>query len=111
MIGEKIKINIKPMSVNVAWKGKRYKSDRYKGYEKALLFMLPKSDPIEGKIKISYTFGFSTSLADIDNPVKSVQDILCKKYHFDDRDIYEISVKKEIVKKGKEFIQFEISSL
>lgn len=31
-----------------------------------------------------------------------------KKYNFDDCDIYELNIKKSIVKKGSEFIEFEI---
>jgi len=30
------KINIKPLSVNDAWKGKRYKTEKYKNYENVL---------------------------------------------------------------------------
>ena len=38
-------------------------------------------------------------------------DCLVKKYGFDDRQIYELTQKKEIVKKGNEFIEFEITNL
>ena len=65
----------------------------------------------KGNLKVSYIFGFSSQLADLDNPVKAFQDILCKKYDFDDRRIFEINVKKEIVKKGAEFIRFKISEV
>ena len=53
-------------------------------------------------------FGFSSKLADWDNPVKPFQDILQKRYNFDDRDIFKATVEKEIVKKGNEFIEFKI---
>jgi hypothetical protein len=41
-------------------------------------------------------------------PVKPFQDILQKRYNFDDRDIFKATVEKEIVKKGAEFIDFKI---
>jgi Holliday junction resolvase RusA-like endonuclease len=53
-------------------------------------------------------FGFSSKLADWDNPVKPFQDILQKRFNFDDRDIFKATVEKEIVKKGSEFIDFKI---
>lgn len=104
-----INLNKKPLSVNKAWKGRRFKTKAYKDFEKDLLLELPKIDfkPLE-RIKIALTFGFSSSRSDIDNPIKLILDILCKKYNFDDRLIYELNVKKEIVKKGNEFILIKI---
>lgn len=70
--------------------------------------------PIEipkGKLRIDYVFWFSSSQSDIDNPTKLIQDILCKKYGFNDKMIYEINIKKCVVKKWKEFIWFEISKI
>jgi Holliday junction resolvase RusA-like endonuclease len=50
-------------------------------------------------------------MADIDNPLKPILDVLQKKYGFDDRQIYELNVKKEIVKKGDEFIKLKINEI
>lgn len=101
-------IKIKPLSQNEAWQGRRFKSEKYINFEKSLFFKLKKMDIPEGKIEINYAFGFSNKLSDIDNPVKSFQDVLCRVYRFNDRDIYRITIDKEIVQKGKEFIKFEI---
>lgn len=49
-------------------------------------------------------FGFSNKASDLDNPVKPILDILQKKYGFNDRDIYELHIKKTIVPKGNEYI-------
>lgn len=106
-----MRIKIKPLSVNDAWRGKRFKTPQYKTYEKVLGFMLPKLEIPEGKLKIELTFGFSSKASDWDNPIKPIQDILQKKYGFNDNRIYEAVVKKEIVKKGKEFIEFNITKL
>ena len=105
------KINIKPLSVNDAWRGRRFKSNKYKNYEWALLLILGPINLPEPPYKVNYEFGFSSKGSDIDNPVKCFQDILVKKYGIRDQDIYELNVKKKIVKKGSEYIKFEILNL
>ena len=103
-----MKIDIKPLSVNQAWQGRKFKTKAYKAFEKEMLILLPKlKKPITTPIKISLVFGFSNKLSDIDNPIKMVLDILQKKYKFNDRDIYELNIKKEITKKGNEFIKID----
>lgn len=97
-----IRVQIKPMSVNTAWKGRRYKTQEYIQYEQDLGYLLPNSWIFTGKLYIE--FGFSSLLADIDNPVKPLLDIMQKKYGFNDRDITELHLKKIQVHKGKEYI-------
>jgi Holliday junction resolvase RusA-like endonuclease len=104
-------INIKPLSVNECWQGKRFKTPKYKSYEKQLLYTLPPLKLPQPPFHLILKFGFSSKLADWDNPVKPFQDILQKKYKFDDRDVFKATVEKEIVEKGNEFIEFDIMSL
>lgn len=99
------------MSVNVAWKGKRFKTQAYKDYELKLLFLLPKMGLPRPPYHIIFEFGFSNKASDLDNPVKQTMDILTKKYSFNDRDVYRLNVTKYIVPKGSEYIKFEINSL
>jgi len=103
-----MKVNIKPLSVNACWQGKRFKTPKYKAYEKELMYKLKPMDIPDGKIKVSLVFGLSSKLADIDNPVKAFIDILQKYHKFNDRDIYEMTLKKIDVKKGNEFIDYVI---
>lgn len=103
-----IKLNIKPLSVNEVWKGKRYKTKKYKQYERDVSFQLTKFKLPEPPFLIYFEFGVSSKLADIDNPVKPFMDILQKKYGFDDRDVYEMMLKKVDVKKGNEYIKWHI---
>ena len=105
------RINIKPLSVNQAWQGKRFKTPKYKSYEKAVLLSLPKLEVPEGKLSLSLAFGLSSKNADIDNPVKCFIDCLQKKYGFNDRHIYKMTIEKVDVKKGDEFIDFTIDPL
>jgi Holliday junction resolvase RusA-like endonuclease len=105
-------INIKPLSVNQAWRGRRFKSDKYKTFERNMLLNLPsiKKD-LTGDLKVVIHYGFSSKLSDIDNPCKMVLDCFCKKYGFDDRQVFELIQTKEIVKKGQEFIKFNITKI
>ena len=104
-------IPIKPMSVNEAWQGKRYKSKKYKAYEKHVYHLLPRLKIPDGPLKVYYEFGFSSKLSDYDNPIKPLQDILQFKYAFDDNRIFEATIRKVKVAKGDEYIKFEISRL
>jgi len=105
------RIDIKPLSVNKAWKGRRFKTDDYKQYEHDVLWLLPKINIPEPPFEIRFQFGFSSKSADWDNPVKLFQDILSKKYGFNDKLIRRAVVDIEIVKKGKEYVEFDILTL
>ncbi|MHA2009947.1 MAG: hypothetical protein ACW980_21750 [Promethearchaeota archaeon] len=105
-----VKLRVKPLSVNEAWKGKRYKTDQYKAYEKELMYLLKYLDIPDGKIQITILWGVSNIGSDWDNPIKPFIDVLQKKYGFNDSRIYRGVVGKVKVPKGKEFIEFEIES-
>ena len=104
-------INIKPLSVNECWQGRRFKTDKYNAYERSVMAMLRPMAIPEPPLSIAYHFGMSNVMSDLDNPVKPFQDILQKRYGFNDRDIFRMVVTKSKVKKGSEFISFEITHL
>ena len=105
------KVNIKPLSVNEAWQGRRFKTPKYKKYEQDLLLILPKAVDIpEGPLVAHYEFGVSNSASDWDNGVKPFQDVLQKRYGFDDRRIYRAIVDKVKVKKGQEYVKFRLEA-
>jgi Holliday junction resolvase RusA-like endonuclease len=104
----KATIAIKPISVNQCWQGKRYKTPLYSNFEKEMLLKMPKTSLAAPPFGVALVFGFSNSTSDIDNPIKPTLDIIQKKYNINDRDIYELAVKKQVVKKGNEFIQYTI---
>lgn len=106
-----VKLNIKPLSVNEAWQGRKFKTDKYKQYEKDMLMIMPNLNISQGKYQLTLHFGFSSPLADLDNPVKLIQDLLQKKYKINDKDIFKLVVTKELVKKGKEFIEYNLEIL
>jgi Holliday junction resolvase RusA-like endonuclease len=102
---------MKPLSVNDCWQGRRFKTDAYKSYEKELLYRLPNATLPKPPFRIAFEFGVSNMQSDYDNPVKPLQDILQKKYGFNDAHIQEATIRKTKVDKGCEYFIFKIESL
>ena len=119
-----INIPLKPISVNIAWQGKQFKSKMYKQYEKELAYLLRaprergfgtpdhmavwirfKFDEkyiekvkvrIDGFVEIHYLFYLKNWKAtDADNLVKVTQDLIVKHgYIEDDRKIMRYLIEK-----------------
>lgn len=105
-------VKIKPLSVNKAWQGRRFKSDDYKRYEQTLLIILPKIDIPEGYLQLNLEFGFSSKASDFDNPLKMFIDCLQKRYGFNDKLIKRCIIDiNNGVAKGDEYIKFELKPL
>ena len=103
-----MRLNIKPLSVNDAWKGRRFKTDKYKKYERDVLLLLKPMIIPKGDLVLDIVWGFSSRGSDFDNPIKPFTDCLQKKYGFNDNRVVESRIKKVIVEKGKEYIIFNI---
>lgn len=101
----KLTLNLKPLSVNEAWQGRRFKTVKYARFEQAALLLLPGFALPPPPYDITICYHFSNKAADIDNPLKMTLDILQKRYGFNDRDIYRIELLKVICKKGDEKIE------
>ena len=106
-----IRIDIKPISTNQLWKGKKYKTILYDSFRSNMYHLLPTLHLDKAPYKLVLEFGCSSKLSDIDNFLKGTIDCLVNKYNFDDREIYSLIVDKIIVPKGKEYIKFEIISI
>jgi len=106
-----MRLPIKPLSVNDAWKGRRFRSDVYKKYQRDIALLLRPMDIPEGLLQIHITWGFSSNGSDYDNPIKPFQDCLQKKYGFNDNRLKRAIIDVEKVPKGSEFIDFEIREL
>lgn len=102
------KINIKTLSVNEAWKGRRIKTAKYVKYERDMLILLPNLPHIEPPYRLNIVVGFSNKASDLDNILKPFIDILQKKYKINDKYIEILHVEKQIVTKKNEFISFEL---
>jgi len=104
-----IKLNIKPLSVNEAYKGRKYKTDKCDSFKSKMNDILPCSiwlppPPYE----IHFIFGLSSKSSDGDNCVKIAQDCISTKYNFNDKLIKKWIIEVENVKKGEEYIKFQI---
>ena len=104
----KTEIQIKPLSVNSAWRGRRFKTSAYEAYETELFYKLPPLKIPEGDLYLNVQFGLSSANSDLDNCLKQFIDCLSKKYLFNDRNIIAIYAVKQKVKKGAEHIKFEL---
>lgn len=105
-----VRQQIKPLSVNDAWQGRRFKTDQYKVYEKTVFYSLPNLKIPKPPYSIYFEFGFSSGGSDFDNPIKPIQDILQKRYDFNDNDIIEAYIKKIKVKKGEEYFKVKLKT-
>ena len=107
-----MKIDLKPLSQNQSWRGRRFKTKKYEDFEEQLYYLLENGYEIpEGDLKVWYVFGQSSKNCDWDNPIKQFQDVLSKKYKFNDNRIFRGLVDKIIVPKGEEFCAFQIKSV
>lgn len=105
-----IRINIKPLSVNALYRGRRYKTKAYEEYERAVFFSLPKMKVPDGPIYLQIEAGMSNRRADLSNVIKGFEDLLGKKYGFNDNRVFKILMEKRIVGKGEEYVAFKIES-
>ncbi len=103
------RLNVKPVSVNEAYTGRRFSTPKLKRYKDDLFKILPKMKVEKGKLSVKYTFGLSSKGSDVDNCIKALQDILAEAYGFNDNQIYKMEVEKVDVLKGGEFIEFDIA--
>lgn len=103
-------LKIKPLSVNEAYRGRRFISDKYHKYKRDVALILPKNLKIpDGPLEIYFRFGVARLNCDVDNPVKPFLDILQAQYLFNDSRVQKIITEKEKVKTGEEYIIFDIT--
>lgn len=106
------KIEIKPLSVNEGYQGRRYKTRSLIRWQIALKWLLPAKFKLpEPPYEIYIRFGFSSKASDWDNGIKHFVDALADKYRFNDKLIRRAVIETEIVKKGQEYIEWELTHL
>ena len=93
-----ITLPIKPLSINAAFQGRRFKTKAANQYDKTLQMLLPHKDHgIKSEYySVFYNFYLKNfAMTDADNLIKVLQDNLVKKGLIsDDRKICEYSIKK-----------------
>lgn len=103
-----IEVKIKPMSANESYKGRKFKTDKYKFYTRVLLACLPDIDLPDPPYFLKIEVGLSSMAGDADNPVKPFQDIIQQRYGFNDNKIGLVASRRIKTKKKEEFIRFEL---
>lgn len=91
-----ITIPIRPISVNEAWQGRRFKTKKCNDYCKQFIKIAPVCKKISGIIEIEYRFYLiNHKKTDYDNLIKVTQDLLKEcGYIEDDRKIYKATIYK-----------------
>lgn len=59
-------------------------------------------------MEVHFIFGVSSKASDLDNLLKATIDSIAERYLFNDKNIYKIRAEKKDVKRGEEYISFEI---
>ena len=105
-----VKIDAKPLTVNRAWKGRRYKTPAYKTYERELFYLLKqhKLKKVEGWVEVKYILYLKHyRISDLGNFEKPLSDILVKAGLIDDdRFIWKMTLEK--FKSDKDYIRIII---
>lgn len=101
---------VKGISLNKAYRGRRFSTPELDSFKELCWYELPKTkiDYSNKKLKMNYEFGVSSKNSDLDNLIKAFQDVLSTFYSFNDKIIYQLTSKKIDVKKGEEYCSFEI---
>jgi len=108
------RIKIKPFSINEMYYGKKTMTKAYRFFRKAFLANAPtftRRVRRDAQLQVTLAFGFSSRASDADNPIKPTLDALQIAVGFDDKPVYKLVVTKEIVKRGYEYIDYEIKTL
>ena len=94
-----MKILIKPLSINNAWKGRKFKTKEYDQYISDMFFLLPNKLNIDPE-NLHFIFHLKSTTynkADVDNFIKPILDIMVKKGILkDDRYVKKITIEKVI---------------
>jgi Holliday junction resolvase RusA-like endonuclease len=109
----KMIVNTKPISINYAFQGRRFKNKAYKDYEELLLWILKeyKGEIAKSWYKIEFDFHMKNyKMADISNCIKVTEDIIVKAGIVkDDKYCVDLHVKK--FKAEKDWFEFRIIPL
>lgn len=107
----KVKLDIKPLSVNCLWRGRRFKTPEYEKYGKDIALLLPykKIQMVEGYVNIHYKFYLKNwKGTDGDNLVKGLQDVLVQLGCIeDDRKIMKYVIEKIPSKENRIEVEIE----
>jgi len=104
-------VKIKPISVNQAFQGRRFKTKKHKAYEEELQWLLKGQKKVKGFYSISFTFHIKNFLvSDVSNLVKVTEDSIVKAGLVDD-DRYCLEMHLKKVRSKEDWFEFKIKPL
>jgi len=107
-----MRLDIKPLSVNKAFQGRRFKSPEYKSYEEECLWLLKGNEKVSGWVEVTYHFHIKNfKRVDVGNYEKLISDIIVKAGLIDDdRFIKKMTLEKHQIEKD-EWIEIIIEEI
>jgi Holliday junction resolvase RusA-like endonuclease len=113
--GITLEIPYPALSTNKIYAGVKRRSHYYKKFRKNVLGYLEEEYGgvqrdlcLTGNLQLHMIVGFSSPLSDLSNSVKAIEDCAAEFLGFNDRYIARILLEKRMVKKGSEFITFNL---
>jgi len=101
-------IPIKPLSANMLWQGRRFKTPKYKQYAQDVAYLLPKVQMIKGYVDVHFRFFLKNwKITDVNNLVKGLEDILVSCGYIED-DRYIMKSINEKIPSKEDFIEVEV---
>ena len=108
---KQIEIQLKPLAISKAYKGKRFKTSEYKKWQGDFAKLVGRQTPLTGQLALTVEFYIKNDkMSDIDNFFKATLDTMKEaKIIEDDRFIYEIHAYK--YHSEKQFIRITLQTL
>lgn len=107
------RFDVKPVSANQMYYRAKQLTVKYREFREAVhdCFPSPPKFPFDDKepLAIEIKVGLSSRAADLDNVLKPTIDTLQLLLGFNDKRIFHIDAEKEIVKRGKEYLEVTIT--
>lgn len=107
------KFNVKPLSANKMFYRAKQLTKEYRQFREFMYEEIPnrsKAWPFKEDDHLDFTVmvGLSSKLADVDNVIKPLLDTFQLLFEFNDKYVYKVTIEKEIVKKGSEYIDVKV---
>ena len=110
-----LKIPYPALSTNKLFSGQKHRSHYYRKFRGKIFSWLEEESKdkyaLTGNLRLVMIVGFSSSLSDLSNSVKAIEDILAEYFKFNDRQIVEMHLFKRLVHRGEEYMKISITKV
>lgn len=107
------RFNVKALSANKMFYRAKQLTKEYRQFREYMYEEIPNRTKVwpfkeDDQLTFIVHVGLSSKLADVDNCIKPLLDTFQLLFDFNDKYVYRVEIEKEIVKKGKEYIDVEV---